>query len=33
MDAEEIMELLTLKIRANGDTQPEFSVLAQNEVD
>jgi hypothetical protein len=33
MDAEEIIELLMLKIRANSDTLPEFSVLAQNEVD
>jgi hypothetical protein len=33
MDAEEIVELLMLKISADGDTLPEFSVLAQNEVD
>jgi hypothetical protein len=33
MDAEEIVELLTLKIPTDGDTQPEFSVLAQNEAD
>jgi hypothetical protein len=33
MDAEEIMELLILKVPADSDTLPEFSVLAQNEVD
>jgi hypothetical protein len=33
MDAEEIMELLILKVPADSDTLPEFSVLVQNEVD
>jgi hypothetical protein len=33
MDAEEIVELLMLKIPADSDTLPEFSVLAQNKVD
>jgi hypothetical protein len=33
IDAEEIVELLMLKIPADSDTLPEFSVLAQNEVD